>query len=79
MVVTLILAPALISSYIKPILFYSFTSNYSPIYTPVSPILLCKALKYARRIKILISGPEVIKPFSCSTQLSMKFQMLKVK
>ena len=26
--------------------------------------------------KIKISGPEVIKLFSCSTQLSMKFQML---
>ena len=33
-------------------------------------------LPHCRLTVVLKPGPEVIKPFSCSTQLSMKFQLL---
>ena len=35
----------------------------------------CLGLSLPREIVVRLTGPEVIKPFSCSTQLSMEFQM----
>ena len=42
------------------------------------PLNLCNAHLESKKIlnNLLIPGPEVIKLLSCSTQLSMKFQML---
>ena len=35
----------------------------------------CSDLRYALSVSYFRPGPEVTKPFSCSIQLSMKFQM----